>query len=70
MKHYKDNGGFYRSSLWKDAEEVPNFADTYAYEVSRKRKVMKFRNFLKLSENEESLLKFVTGYILEHLADK
>lgn len=47
-----------------------DFTDAYAYEVSGNRKVVKFRNFLKLSENKRSLLKFVSVYILENSADQ
>lgn len=47
-----------------------DFTDVYAYEVSGNRKVVKFRNFLKLSENKRSLLKFLSGYLLEHSADQ
>lgn len=42
---------------------------TDVYEVYGNRKV-KFRNFLKLSENKRSLLKFVSGYFLEHSVDQ
>lgn len=47
-----------------------DFTDAYAYEVSGNRKVVKFRNFLKLSENKRSLLKFISGYLLEHSAEQ
>lgn len=39
-------------------------------EVLGNRKVVKFRNFLKLSENKRSRLKFVNGYLLELSADE
>ncbi|CAH1106845.1 unnamed protein product [Psylliodes chrysocephalus] len=46
-----------------------DFTDAYTHEVSGNRKVVKFRNFLRLSENERCLLKFVSAYLLEHSAD-
>ncbi|KAJ8917907.1 hypothetical protein NQ315_002600 [Exocentrus adspersus] len=47
-----------------------DFTDSHPYAVSGNRKVVKFRNFLKVSENKRSLLKLVSDYLLEHSADQ